>query len=106
MNKIKITVAAIGMFLALPVVHTFAIEQRSVSGFGRTVTGGVLQNGGTTTKPPVLVQPVPYQCHTGLGQCDCSNAADCGRMGQAGVCKAGSYNDNQTKPGGWCQMKQ
>lgn len=109
MNKIRTTVVTMGGFFALLIVQGFAADQRTVDRAGtpnNRLNPGTFQGGGVTTKPPVLAQPVFYQCSGAVGQCDCSTAADCGRMGQAGVCKAGSYHDNESgKPGGWCSMK-
>ena len=100
MNRIKLTVAAMGMFLVLPAVQGFAIEQGSL--FGRPVTGGVLQNGVTTNKAPVLVQSIFFSCDKGT--CTCKTSVDCGEMGRLGVCKAGTFKDGKNG-GGSCTMK-
>ena len=104
MSKIRTAVVALGVWFALPVVAGLAADQRTVDRVGtpdNRLNPGTFQSGGVTTKPPVLAQPVFYQCSAELGECVCTNAADCGRMGQAGVCKAGTYRDNP-KSGGSC----
>lgn len=94
---------AIGVLASSAILVNAAYAQRGPRG-GVTVDGQTPRPGGIR-QPPVLVQSVPYSCSGELKQCECSNAADCGRMGQAGVCQSGSYQDNQTKSGGWCKMK-
>ena len=99
MNRIRNTVLALGVFLALPVVRGFAAEQRTLGSAGRIsgqVTQGQFQSKGTGTYYPVPTTPVPYSCDN--KGCACSNPTDCGRMGQAGVCKAGTFIESG--PGG------
>ena len=99
MNKIRTTVVAMGAFFALSIAQGFAADQTTV---GRAVNNqtnfGANKGAGVTApKPPVLVDPVPYVCNPTA--CYCSGGGDCGRMGQAGVCKAGTYTTNGDNSG-------
>lgn len=106
MSRLKHSVLALGMFLALPVVDGFAADAGTSGRVG--VFNGQLQSGGgtgntTPTKPPVLTQ-VFFDCSATSKLCRCKNAQDCGRMGQAGVCDGGFAEDG--KGGGMCFMKK
>lgn len=103
-------VVTLSILVALPVVNGFAADARSIGRVG--VFNGQLQSGGyqgnaTPTKPPILAPTlVFYKCHAEWKQCECYNAVDCGRMGQAGVCETGTYQDKPgEQPGGFCNMK-
>ena len=103
MNKIRTTVIAMGAFFALSIAQGFAADQKTV---GRTINNqlnfGANKAGGVTApKPPVLVDPVPYNCNK--KDCECYSTGDCGRMGQAGVCKAGTYSSILGGDGGRCE---
>lgn len=105
MIRMKTAVVTTALLLVLPVVPVFAAEAGVSGRVG--VFNGQLQSGGyagntTPSKPPVLTQAVPYKC--GLGICECRNASDCGRMGQAGVCAAGTFREENGK--GECAQKK
>lgn len=104
MTNIKTTIAALGLFMALPVVQGFAMDrlvEGRASRIDNTAGVGVYQPKGTT-KPPVLTQVIPFSCDKGT--CWCKNNTDCGEMGRLGVCKTGTFKENKTG-GGSCTMK-
>ena len=100
MNRIRITIVAMGVFFVLPIVQGIAGEDRAVSRLG----GGIGRHvpSGTTTKPPVLTQAYPFSCDKGT--CWCKNSVDCGEMGRLGVCKTGTFKDGKSGDG-TCTMK-
>lgn len=107
MNRLKNSVLALGVFLALPVVNAFAADAGTAGWAGKL--NNQLQSGGyqgntTPTKPPVLTQATPYTCNEKT--CLCNDAADCGRMGQAGICTAGTFAESPAGSGkGVCAKK-
>lgn len=107
MNILKHSLLAVGIFLALPVVTAFAAEAGAsarVGRFNNQLQSGGYQGNTTPTKPPVLTQATPYTCNEKT--CSCNNASDCGRMGQAGVCKPGTFGEVSSLPGhGYCAKK-
>lgn len=100
MIKIRTSVVTMGALFALSMAQGFAADQKIV---GRAANNQINSSanraagGVTAPKPPVLVDPVPYVCNPTA--CYCSGAGDCGRMGQAGVCKAGTYTTNGDNSG-------
>lgn len=71
---------------------------------GCELVPGGYQGNTTPTKPPVLTQATPYTCNEKT--CLCNDAADCGRMGQAGVCTAGTFAESPAGSGkGVCAKK-
>src|SRR5689334_1295874 len=101
MNKLIVSAAAAGMFLALPMVQGLAADQRALTPAG-TFNPGIGQGGIIAPRPPVLTQPIYFSCEK--GSCSCKNSVDCGEMGRLGVCKTGTFKENKTG-GGSCTMK-
>lgn len=67
MNRIRATVAALGVFLALPVMQVLAAAADTgtnsrVGWFNNQLQSGGYQGNATTSKPPVLTQAVPFRC--------------------------------------------
>ncbi len=115
MNSIKLGTLVVVLFLTVPTSNgtLFASDEapkKSDAPSSGTSAGGegvqeraVPFRPGMVAPPPrTFAPPIPYWCES--GHCKCYSTYDCGIMGGANVCVAGTFKE--TSDGGTCTERK